>query len=312
MSRSLRLLAVVAVVVPLVLVAADRLAPHTTAALLLRLERARAGLETRRVRVGDLDVAYLEGGSGEPLVLLHGFGADKDHFTRVSAHLTASSRVLVPDLPGFGESSRPPDAAYTIEAQVARVQGFARALGVERMHLGGSSMGGMIATAYALAYPAEIRSLWLLAPAGTRVAFASELTRAIGERGENPLLPRTREDFARTIDFVMAARPFMPHSILSVLAERAVADHALHRRIFEVVGPGRVSTLDERLKRLSMPTLVVWGADDRALAPAAAAVYRAAVPRVEVVVLDRIGHLPMLEAPAETAKAYLDFRARLP
>jgi triacylglycerol lipase len=150
--------------------------------------------------------------------------------------------------------------------------------------------------------------LWLLAPSGTTLAFDSDLTRAITATGVNPLLIRTPDDFARTMDFVMAQRPFMPSSVVRVLAERASADYPLHARIFEALSAGHVPTIDARLKELTMPTLVVWGSADRALNPDAAAVYAAAMPKAQVVRMDGVGHLPMIEAPRETAQAYLQFR----
>jgi len=252
--------------------------------------------------------ADLAGGAGEPLILVHGFGGDKDHFTRIAAYLTPHFRVLVPDLLGFGDSARPAGLGYTLAEQAERVRAFARALGVERVHLGGNSMGGFIVTQYALAHPDEVASLWLLDPAGTRRAFESELAKAIEATGTNPLLVRTADDFARTMDFVMARRPFAPSSVVRVLAERAAADYPLHARIFEQVGPGHVETIDERLHELTMPALVVWGAADRALNPEATRVYPAAMPRAQVVRIEGVGHLPMLEAPGETAQAYLRFR----
>ena len=106
----------------------------------------------------------------------------------------------------------------------------------------------------------------------------------------------------------MARRPFAPSSVVRVLAERASADYPLHARIFEAVGPGHVATIDARLKELTMPTLIVWGSADRALNPAAAAVYTTAMPRAQVVRLEGVGHLPMLEAPQETARGLSAFR----
>jgi pimeloyl-ACP methyl ester carboxylesterase len=304
----MRTLLLAVVVVLATVMAADLFAPHTVAPLLLRLQRARAGLTTEHVTVDGVDVTYTTGGTGEPLILIHGFGADKDHFTRLAGWLTPHVRVFVPDLLGFGDSPRPTDASYAPADQAERVRAFARALGLARVHLGGNSMGGFIVTDYALAHPDEVASLWLLAPAGTALAFDSDLTRAMAASGSNPLLVRTTDDFARTMDFVMVRRPFAPSSVVRVLAERASADYPLHARIFEVVGPGHVATIDARLKELTMPTLVVWGSADRALNPAAACVYTTAMPRAQVVRLDGVGHLPMLEAPRETAEAYLEFR----
>jgi pimeloyl-ACP methyl ester carboxylesterase len=179
------------------------------------------------------------------------------------------------------------------------------------MHLGGNSMGGFVVTEYAVAHPGEVARLRLLAPAGTTAAFDSALTLAIENGGPNPLLSRTPEDFPHTMDLVMAQKPFMPYSIRRVLAERAAADYPLHARIFDEVGPGRIRSVDDRLRGLATPTLVVWGTADRALNPRAADVYRAAMPNAEVVLMPGIGHLPMLEAPEAAARDYLAFRDRL-
>jgi len=290
--------------------ALDFLVPAAVAPALLALERARSGLERKTTRVADVDVVYLEGGAGEPLVLIHGFGADKDNFTRVAAHLTTRYRVLIPDLPGFGESSKPADASYTIAQQVAWLQALLRALGVTRAHLGGSSMGGMIAVEYALLHPGDVASLWLLGPTGTKVAFDSELTR-MAETGANPLLARTPEEFAATMAFVMAKPPFMPHSLRYTMAAAAAANYPLHAKIYTVVAPPGVPTQDERLVGLATPTLVVWGTADRALNPKAAYVYDAAMPNAQVLLMDGTGHLPMIEEPEACAKDYLEFRAGL-
>ena len=82
------------------------------------MERSRAGLQRKEIVLGDgTRMVYLEGGSGAPLLLVHGFGADKDNFTRVARWLTPHYRVIVPDLVGFGESTHLPDADYHYAAQ---------------------------------------------------------------------------------------------------------------------------------------------------------------------------------------------------
>jgi len=292
-------------------VALDLLMPQVTAPLLLRLEQKRCRLAAGRVRVDDVELAYLEGGSGEPLILVHGFGATKDNFTRVAAYLTRHYRVLIPDLPGFGDSSKPESASYSIAHQVEWLHDFATALGVGRVHLGGSSMGGFIATLYALTHPDDVGSLWLLAPAGTEAAFDSELVRRISETGENMLVASTPEAFARTMDFVLTRKPFMPYSIRRMMGRQAAANFRLHSRIFEEIGPPKESGLDDRLRELTLPALIVWGTQDRVLSPAAAERYRTVMPNAQVIQMDGIGHLPMVEAPARTAADYLQFRARI-
>ena len=91
---------------------------------------------------GGLRYVYLEGGQGEPLLLLHGFGADKDNFVRAARFLTPHFHVIVPDQIGFGESAHPLQADYAPIAQSKRLHALMQALGIKNIHLGGSSMGG--------------------------------------------------------------------------------------------------------------------------------------------------------------------------
>src|SRR5262245_25852423 len=113
LARTVVLVCVAGVVGALVV---ERIAPGPVARALLALDRAQSGLEATRIAVGDAQIAYLVGGHGEPLILVHGFGADKDNFTRVARYLTPRFRVLIPDMPGFGDSSRPEGVSYGVTA----------------------------------------------------------------------------------------------------------------------------------------------------------------------------------------------------
>ena len=292
------------------LVAFDYLAPHTAARTAAQIERWRADLRENRATVSGFDIAYLDGGAGEPLLLVHGFGADKDNFTRVAGRLTPHYRVIIPDLPGFGESSKPDTVSYSIAEQVERVRAFAQHLGLQRFHLGGSSMGGAIATAYAAKYPAEVASLWLLAPAGTAAAFDSELRQHYQKTGENLLVARTPEDHARVRAFVMSKPPFLPYSIRRVLGERAAANYPLHSKIFAELNAA--APIESYVTRIDAPALIVWGTQDRALNPKGAAALKALMPNAQVILMEGIGHLPMIEAAGPSARDYLAFRQGLP
>ena len=130
--------------------------------------RRSAGLEVRTVEAAGHRIVYLDGGNGPPVVLLHGFGADKDLWNAVAAELTRTHRVIVPDLPGFGESSVGETERYDAESQARRVRAFLEVLGVREHHLGGSSMGGAISAVYAALYPDSVKTLLLAAPPGVR------------------------------------------------------------------------------------------------------------------------------------------------
>lgn len=292
------------------LVAFDYFAPYEAVRLGLDLERGRAGLQARNASIEGLDWEYLDGGAGEPLLLIHGFGADKDNFTRVAGLLTPQYRVVIPDLPGYGGSSKPADADYGILAQVERLRGFARRLELGKVHLGGSSMGGYIAAAWAAKYPDEVATLWLLAPAATRVAVGeSELGRIYRDTGANPLLAQNAEEHARVRAFVMSRPPFLPYSVKHVLAERAAANYPLHLKIFTELAKG--PTLETWAPRIDTPALIVWGDQDRALSPKGAEATRALMPNGRVIMMAGVGHLPMLEDVARSAQDYLAFRAAL-
>jgi len=299
---------VVAAVVLLLagLAAFDHFAPYTAARLGVQLEQRRSGLHEARASIPGFEMPYLEGGSGEPLLLVHGFGAEKNNFTRVARYLTPHYRVLVPDLPGFGEASKPDTGSYAIAEQVERLRAFAQGLGVKRAHLGGSSMGGFIVTAWAAKYPEEVASLWLLAPAGTRAAADSELRRHFKETGEILLVAKTPDEHARIRAFVMSRQPVLPYSVKRVLGERAAADYALHSKIFRQLS--EEPPIDSYAARIETPALIVWGAEDRVLNPKGAEALKAIMPNAQAIVMPGIGHLPMIEAVRQSAEDYLAFR----
>lgn len=286
------------------------LAPESATRLALDLERQRAGLVRKHIDLpGGLHYAYLEGGQGEPLMLLHGFGADKDSFTRVARFLTPHFRVIVPDQIGFGESAHPQQADYAPIAQAARLRALAQALGIQSLHLGGSSMGGHIALTYAALHPAEVKSLWLLDPAGVWSAPESELRKIVRQTGKNPLMARSEDEFAGIFAFVMSDPPFIPRPVLNVIARERIQNFALEERMFKQLA---ADSVEERVTGLATPTLIVWGEQDRAIHVATAGVLHKLMPNSQVVLMPGIGHLPMIERPQQSAEDYLRFRAALP
>ncbi len=283
------------------------LAPESATRLFLTLERKQAGLDRKEIDLPDgTHYAYLEGGQGEPLMLLHGFGANKDTFDRVAKFLTPKYRVIVPDHVGFGESARPSNADYSPAAQAERLHTFAKALGITDIHLGGSSMGGQIAMSYAVQFKAEVKSLWLIDTAGIWSAPASELRKTIEETGRNPLLIRTEDEFADLFPWVMAEPPFIPRPIMNVLAQERIRNFDLEQRIFNQIAS---DSLEERIRGFESPTLIVWGDKDRTINVATADVLHSLLPRSQVVIMPGIGHVPVIERPHQSADDYLRFRS---
>jgi len=283
--------------------------PEHTATVLIKLERDRSGLERKEISLSDgSQYVYLEGGKGEPLMLLHGFGADKDNFVRVARYLTRHYWVIAPDHIGSGESTHPIDADYSPRAQAERLRTLAHALGITNLHLGGSSMGGHIAMTYAALYPGEVKSLWLIDTGGVWSAPKSELQRIIKSSDENPLTPRNDDEFARMLPFVMSRPPFIPRPILNVMAKQRIANYALEQRVLKQIASDSV---EQRVSGLKTPALIVWGKEDRVLNVETAEILHKLLPASRVIIMAGIGHLPMIEDPKRSAEDYLAFRASL-
>ncbi|HRI03373.1 MAG TPA: alpha/beta hydrolase [Pyrinomonadaceae bacterium] len=307
-----RVIALVAAALLLVLIGGIGfvyLAPETATHTFLTIERKRSGLVRKEIDLPDgTHYVYLEGGQGEPLMLLHGFGGNKDGFTRVARFLTSHYRVIIPDHIGFGESAHPPDADYTPIAQANRLHSLAQALGVADLHLGGSSMGGQIAMSYAALYPTEVKSLWLLDPAGIWSAPESELRKIIRETGHNPLLAQNEAEFAQLFPFVMAEPPFIPRPMMDVLAQERIRNFDLEKKIFLQI---TADSLEGRISGMTIPTLIVWGDRDRTINVATAEILHRLMPNSRVIIMPEIGHLPMIERPQQSAEDLLRFRASL-
>jgi pimeloyl-ACP methyl ester carboxylesterase len=244
-------------------------------------------------------------------LLLHGFGANKDNWTRFSKHLTPHYRVIAPDLPGFGESTRDAAASYTISVQADRIHAFANALKLKTFHLGGNSMGGNIAGVYAARYRKNVISLCLIAPGGVISAEPSEMYQRLNEDKPNPLVVEKSEEYDELLDFVFTKRPFIPGPIKDYLTEEAIRNRPLNTVIFQHIQEfKKTSALESLLNGFNAPTLIVWGKQDRVLHFSGAKILGSIMPDAQVEVIENVGHLPMLERPEETADIYLRFLNR--
>jgi len=274
--------------------------------------RRRASLSRKSIRVGDIEWPYLESGKAtvEPIVLVHGFGGDKDNWTLYAPYLTRHHRVICPDLPGFGENDRSVDRDYRMQAQARRLREFLDALGVDRCHLAGNSMGGFIALQFALDFPERLASLTLLDNAGVAGTGISELQRSI-QQGSNPLELKAMADVDRLLAFVYRKPPFMPRQFKRVMLDDALANAQVLEKVFWTLAKeGIAGALNARLGEVQAPTLIVWGRHDQLIDVSVVDELRGGIANSVAVVFEHVGHVPMLEAPRETAAHHLALVAR--
>ena len=125
------------------------------------LMRWQAGVRKKEVIVDGHRLVYLEGGAGETILFVHGFGMDKDRWGPFLKGFNGSYRMVVPDLPGFGETPPLSSGGYDIPSQVRRLNRFVERTGLKNFHLVGISMGGYISAYYASEYPEKVKSLAL-------------------------------------------------------------------------------------------------------------------------------------------------------
>jgi len=292
---------------------ANRFAPVWSANLLVRLQRWKSGLADKEVTLpGGVKMVYSEGGTGEPLILLHGLGAGRSSFETVAGLLTKEHHLIIPDLPGFGESGQAADGNYKIFAQAERFGQFVEALGLESFHLGGNSMGGWIAAAYASQHPEKVKSLWLLAAAGTEDLLETEAVHARREQGSYILLARNPKEFDGVLRRLFYREPFIPFCVRWAAARQAAAYFPLHSKIFDqLLDHPYENQLEPHLPKITAPALLAWGEQDQIVPLAVMRTFRRLLPNAQVSVLEDIGHVPQIEAPRRVAEDYKRFRLAL-
>lgn len=275
------------------------------ATMLIGLERFTSGLKRHVIQVGDHRVVYSEGGRGEPVVLLHGFGASADSWNRFAKPLIKRYHVIAPDQPGWGASTRVENASYGYPAQVERLRQFLSALGLKRVHLVGHSMGGFIASAYAARYPDEVITLGLIAPHGMVEPVASELANDAA-KGDNWIVATSRPGFERLLNNVFAKRSYTPKAVLNYLADHAIRNSVKSAKIFAEMQTND-PPLADRLANITAPAWIVWGDQDRVLHVSCADLFRKGIKSSEVMIIPGSGHMPLVENADACARAWLAF-----
>lgn len=254
------------------------------------------------VRVGRRDIFVTEAGTGAPVVLLHGGGAGASGVSNYGRNIDALAerfRVIVPDMPGYGRSTKGIDPSDPFGDLGMFVRGLLEAMGVEKAHLVGNSYGGAAALRCALDRPDKVDKLVLMGPGGigtTRGAPTRGLKALLSYyTGDGPSLEKI-ETFIRTYlvyDGASVPQELIEQRYEASIDPEVVADPPLRRPS----GPGAIRTLikmdftrDRRLSKLAAPTLVLWGADDKVNKPSGGQALLKAVPTCDLYVAAKTGH----------------------
>jgi abhydrolase domain-containing protein 6 len=274
---------------------------------LLHLNRRLCGMQTRYLKSGDFKWPYLDGGKGVPVVLLHGYGADKDRFGSLIPFLKRRHRVIIPDIPGFGEHLPDWSLSYGIHDQVGRLDGFLRAIGLERFHLVGLSLGGYLAGVYAARFPRRVNTLALMDSAGFASPVPSDARRIFQSVGRNIFLYSDEREMQALMDFLLYHPIKLPMALLRYWTRQGLSRQAWRAKLFDDLMAGGVYELDRLAPSIQAPTLVIWGAEDCICHVSCVDRILAMIKNCRAYIIHGCGHIPMIEYPALFRRLYLDF-----
>ncbi|MFB6548647.1 alpha/beta fold hydrolase [Streptomyces sp. NPDC056405] len=257
----------------------------------------------------DITLAYARVGEGEPLLLLHGIGHHRQAWDPVVDILATEREVVAVDLPGFGQSSALPHGLpHDLPTTNAVLGAFCAELGLDRPHVAGNSLGGLLALE--LGREKLVRSVTALSPAGfwtqaeRRYAFGVLMgMRRTARSLPLPLVERlSRTAVGRTaLTSTIYARPGR-RSPGAVVAETLALAHA--QGFSETLRAGRSVLFTDDVP--GVPVTVAWGDRDRLLLPRQGIRAKHAIPRARLVRLPGCGHVPMNDDPALVARVLLD------
>ena len=269
-------------------------------------ERKAAGLTEKNVSIGEFKIAYLEGGGGTPILMVHGFAANKDNWPRFCKFITPAYNAVALDLPGFGNSTYVQNASYRMEDQAKRLDQFVNAAGLKKFHIVGNSMGGYISARYAIMFPEKVITLGLFDSAGVKSPKPSEMNTRLSKGEPHPLIAKSADQFDRLLKFVFFKPPEIPWIVKNYLVQEAVSHSARNDLIRKQISP-EFTALEPDLSKIKASTLVLWGANDRVIDVSAVQVFKKGISNCSTVIMQDCGHLPMIERPQEAAEHYLAF-----
>ncbi|KEC86025.1 MULTISPECIES: alpha/beta fold hydrolase [Acinetobacter] len=288
-------------------------APAIDIQSVLQQERAWAGMETKRVKVGDIDWAYSEGGpAGKPTIMLvHGLAGSRDNWNRVARYLTPYYHVIIPDLPGQGDSKVPNDFDYSLPNLTEKLRRFAEAIKVDNgLNVAGHSMGGSISLLYAAQYPVDTKSLFLIDSAGV---FKSANTPYLKDPTTlRNMIVSKPGDFDRLMKIATSLPPFIPKELKDAQEKLMISQSANTTKLVEqLIVMSKLFTPDSfaiAARSIDQPVLIAWGDKDQIINVEAAAELKGLLKNAqEPIILKGVGHLPILEQEQLLVKPYLDF-----
>ena len=270
----------------------------------------------RTIDVVGARVNYVEMGEGSPIIFVHGLSGAWQNWLETLPHFARTHRVIALDLPGFGASPMPP-WEISIPSYGRFVRDFCERVGVDRCSLVGNSMGGFIATEVAITDPERVDELTLVSAAGVTWARARREPAAVIARmgrAATPVLLRFHMSGIRRQRLrkgYFQGVFFDPDSIRREMLWENVVPALNSPGYYDALTTLWGYDIRDRLEEIGVPTLIVWGRNDRVVPVPAAVSYKKRIgENAELVIFDRCGHVPQIERPVRFNRMLERFLAR--
>ena len=268
-----------------------------------------AGPVVETVEAGGRKVSYAGAGdSGDVVLLVHGYGGDRNSWLFLQEPLAARHRVYALDLPGHGTSAKDVGDG-SVDLLADAVLGVLDAVGSDRAHLVGHSLGGAVVLAAAARSPGRIASLTLFAPAGFGPSISAGYVRGFAAA-------QTRRELKPLVGQLFADEQLVTRQVVDDLLayKRLDGVDAALAALAETLLDGDEQRIDSaaavRALGEVVPVTVVWGSADRIIPAEQASSVAAVAPGAAVRVIDGAGHMPHMERPAEAQAAVEETIAR--
>ena len=251
-------------------------------------------------------IHYHEQGEGEVVIFLHGAGGGASGYSNFKgnypAFAEAGYRSIVPDLIGYGLSSKPDLAQYDLDLFIAGVKGLVDGLGLKNVTLLGNSLGGAVALGYALAYPQDVARLILMAPGGVEDLDTYLAMPGIANMFE---IYKSGKTGAEAMRAVMTMQLFDPSLLTEeIINERAPIALTQTNAARSVL---KVPNMTARLHELRCPVFGFWGINDQFNPASGAAKLLDNCPNARMVMLNRCGHWVQVEHREMFNRSCIDF-----
>jgi len=245
-------------------------------------------------------IHYVEAGSGAPLILIHGLADDVGIWDSIIPALSTKFRVIALDQIGFGRSDKPL-LNYRVGTFVDFLDGFLTELKIDRASLLGNSLGAWVAAAFTLTHPGRVDRLVLSDAAG----YAG-LAKTMDPRAMSALRLASREDIRYLGALTFHDKRFY-QDIDAIFKQRVTAGDSYTVGEFLDSMVRGDDVLDNRLRMINRPTLVIWGRDDKLIPLSLGERFHKEIANSRLQIIDNCGHLPQLECPTEFSSAVLQF-----